>query len=178
MTNKTAQHIELPARRALRVAGWANLAIAAAHVIGLIWAWSMFRAVGIEEDMLELARQRAALPYILTLITAAGLAVFGLYGLAGAGRLRRLPLLRAGLITTAAIYLYRATLYGGISALRDGDSAQIAFAAIALFIGLCYAYGALAQRRLNTAGAVRGAPVSAACASSCSSASAAARRSC
>jgi len=62
MTNKTAQHIELPARRALRVAGWANLAIAAAHVIGLIWAWSMFRAVGIEEDMLELARQRAALP--------------------------------------------------------------------------------------------------------------------
>jgi len=65
MTNNTAH----PARRALRAAGWANIAIAAAQTIGLIWAWSMFRAVGIEEDMRELARQAAALPYILTLIT-------------------------------------------------------------------------------------------------------------
>jgi len=65
--------------------------------IGLIWAWSMFRAVGIEEDMRELATQGAALPYILTLITCAAFAVFGLYGLSGAADLRRLPLLRAGL---------------------------------------------------------------------------------
>ncbi len=143
MTNNTAH----PARRALRAAGWANIAIAAAQTIGLVWAWSMFRAVGIEEDMREFATQGAALPYILTLVTCAAFAVFGLYGLSGAADLRRLPLLRAGLVSIAVIYVFRATLYGGIGALRDGDGAQIVFAAIALLIGLCYAYGALAHCR-------------------------------
>jgi len=89
MTDHTAQHIKLPARRALSAAGWANISIAAVQGIGLIWAWSMFRAVGIEEDMRELATQGAALPYILTLITCAAFAVFGLYGLSGAADLRR-----------------------------------------------------------------------------------------
>jgi len=138
------------ARRALRTAGWANLAIAAAQAIGLIWAWSMFRAVGIEADMRELATQGAALPYILTLITCAAFAVFGLYGLSGAADIRRLPLLRAGLVSIAVIYLYRATVFGGIAAVRDGDTAQIVFAAIALLIGLCYAYGAFVQRHSTT----------------------------
>ncbi|MBA3860760.1 MAG: hypothetical protein H0X56_02195 [Solirubrobacterales bacterium] len=137
----------MTALHALRIGGAASLAIAAAHVIGLIWAWSLFRAVGVEEDMRELAQQGAALPYIFTLIAAAAFSVFGLYGLSGAGDLRRLPLLRAGLVAIAAIYLYRATLYEGISAVRAGDGAQIAFAAIALLIGLCYACGAVAHRR-------------------------------
>ena len=147
MSDPTASHIKLAARHALKAAGWANIAIAAAHVIGLIWAWSMFRAVGIEADMRELATQGATLPYIFTLITAAAFAAFGLYGLSGAAKLRRLPLLPAGLASIAAIYLYRATVYEGLGAVRDGDGAQIVFAAIALLIGLCYAYGALAHCR-------------------------------
>jgi len=138
------------ARRALRTAGWANIAIAVAQAIGLIWAWSMFRAVGIEADMRELATQGAALPYILTLITCAAFAVFGLYGLSGAADIRRLPLLRAGLVSIAVIYLYRATVFEGIAAVRNGDTVQIVFAAIALLIGLCYAYGAFMQRRPTT----------------------------
>ncbi|MGI8595263.1 MAG: hypothetical protein ACR2ML_13035 [Solirubrobacteraceae bacterium] len=138
------------ASRALRMAGWSNIAIAAAHVTGLIWAWSSFRSVGIEHEMRELATQGAALPYILTLITAAAFVVFGLYGLSGAGDLRRLPLLRAGVVCIAAVYLYRATLYEGISVVGDGDGTQLAIAVIALLIGLCYAYGAVAQHRVNT----------------------------
>jgi len=147
MTDHTAQHIKLPVRRALRAAGWANISIAAAQGIGLIWAWSMFAAVGIEEDMRELATQGAALPYILTLITCAAFAVFGLYGLSGAADLRRLPLLRVGLVSISVIYVFRATLYGGIGAVVDGDGAQIVFAAIALLIGMGYAYGAVAHCR-------------------------------
>ncbi len=146
MTNETPASARLPALRALRIAGWSNIAIATAHVIGLIWAWSFFRAVGIEEEMRELATQGSALPYILTLITAAAFLVFGLYALSSAGYLRRLPLLRAGLVFVAVIYVYRATLHGGIGAVRDGDVAQIAFAAIALLIGLCYACGAVMHR--------------------------------
>ena len=128
--------------------------IAAAHAIGLLWAWSMFRAVGIEGDMRELATQGAALPYVLTLATAGAFLVFGLYALSGAGDLRRLPLLRTGLGVIAAIYLWRATW--AVGAIADGDVAQVAFAAIALLVGLCYAAGALrpaARQRRRSAGA-------------------------
>jgi len=145
-TDKTAARAKLAASRAFRIGGRANLVIAAGHVIGLIWAWSLFRSVGIEHEMRELAMQGAALPYILTLLTAAGFAAFGLYGLSGAGDVRRLPVLQAGLIAIAAIFILRGTLVGGIGAVYEGDGAQIAFAAIALLVGLCYAYGVVAQR--------------------------------
>lgn len=137
------------ASRTLRIAGWSNIAIAAGHVIGLIWAWSFFRSVGIEPEMRQLAQQGSALPYLFTLMTAAAFLACGLYALSGAGDLRRLPFLRTALLSLAVIYLYRATLYEGIAAVRDGDGAQIAFASIALVIGLCYACGAVAHLRVR-----------------------------
>jgi len=135
---------------ALRIAGWSSIVIAAAHAAGLIWAWSFFTSVGIEPEMRELATQGAALPYVLTLITAAVFLVFGVYALAGAGDLRHPPLLRAGLFAVAAIYLWRATFYEGFGAVRDGDVTQIGFALIALVVGLCYAYGAIAYHAMAT----------------------------
>lgn len=147
MTAATTRQMAPPAQRALRIGGWANIAIAAAHTIGLIWAWEMFRATGIEPEMRSLAEQGAALPYVLTLITAAFFLAFGLYGLSAAGDVRRMPVLRLGVAAIAAIYVCRATLFGGIGAVAEADVAQIVFALIALLIGLCYASGAVAQRR-------------------------------
>lgn len=145
------------ARRALRLAGWANIAIAAGHVVGLIWAWSMFRFVGIEAEMREIAAQGSALPYVFTLIPAAAICLFGLYALSAAGDVRRLPRLRAGLVVVAVIYVYRATLYDGFASVREGDAAQLAFSATALLIGLCYAYGAAVRGRSVPRSARRGA---------------------
>ena len=142
-TDNPAGRVRPAAARALRIGGRANLVIAAGHVIGLLWAWSMFRAVGIEHEMRELAGQAVALPYIATLFAAMAFATFGVYGIAGAGDLRRVPLLRAGVVVIAAIFIIRA-LFGGAAAVADGDGAQIAFAAISLFVGVCYAYGATA----------------------------------
>jgi len=129
---------------ALRIGGWANITIAAAHCVGLIWAWSMFRFVGIEEDMREIAAHGAALPYLVTLVPAAAFLVFGLYALSGAGDVRRAPLLRTGLAIIALVYVWRSTW--GLGALHDGDGAPIAFAVIALLIGLCYACGVTVRR--------------------------------
>jgi len=147
--SQPAARLKPPALRVLRIGGWANITIGAVHVVGLLSAWTMFRAVGVEEDMRELATQGAALPYVVTLFTAAAFLVFGLYALSGAGDLRRLPLLRAGLAFIAVVYVYRARW--GIGALSEGDAAEVAFAVIALLIGLCYAYGAVARRRADTA---------------------------
>jgi len=36
--------------RALRIGGWANLAIAAAHIVLLVWPWTVFGWVGIEHE--------------------------------------------------------------------------------------------------------------------------------
>ena len=158
MTHRTAAAHGF-AQRALRIGGWTNIVLAAGHVVGLIWAYSVFRAVGIEEDMRRLAEQGAALPYVVTLIVAGGFLVFGLYGLSGAGVVRRLPLLRAALVSIAVVYVLRGTLLGGLGAVAAGDVAQIAFAAIALAIGLCYAYGARGLRHPGRAavGAIAGA---------------------
>jgi len=133
----------------LRFGGWANLAIAAGHLVALGWAWTVFRWVDIEEPMRDLADQNAALPYLLTLFVAAFFLIFGLYALSAAGDLRRLPLLRPVLGFVAIVYLLRATLLGGISDLLAGDVKQVVFAVIALLIGLCYATGfrALGKRR-------------------------------
>src|SRR5688500_10573660 len=95
MTRHPAAH----PHRALAFAGWTNIALAAAHVVCLIWAYNAFRAVGIEQDMRMLAEHGAALPYVVTLIVAAGFLVFGLYGLSGAAVVRRLPVLRAALVS-------------------------------------------------------------------------------
>ena len=139
----------------LRFGGWANLAIAAGHLVALGWAWTVFRWVDIEEPMHDLADQNAALPYLLTLFVAAFFLVFGLYALSAAGDLRRLPLLRPVLGFVAIVYLLRATLLGGISDLLAGDVKQVVFAVIALLIGLCYATGFLAlgnrQKRIEIA---------------------------
>lgn len=138
----------------LRLGGWANLAIAAAHLVVLGWAWTVFRWVDIEEPMRDLADQNAVLPYLLTLLVAAFFLVFGLYALSAAGDLRRLPLLRPVLGFVAVVYLVRATLLGGIQDLIAGDVKQVVFAAIALLIGLCYAAGVLGlrtQKRIDIA---------------------------
>ncbi len=137
----------------LRFGGWANLAIAAAHLVALGWAWTVFGWVDIEDPMRDLADQNAVLPYLLTLLVAAFFLVFGLYALSAAGDLRRLPLLRPVLGFVAVVYLLRATLLGGIQDVLAGDVKQVVFAVIALLIGLCYASGVLAlskQKRMET----------------------------
>ena len=55
-----------------------------------------------------LIRYGAAIPYLLTVAIAFIFAVFGLYGLSGAGVIRRLPLLETGIYTIATLFLLRA----------------------------------------------------------------------
>ena len=74
-----------------------NFLVAAGHLACLPWLYpvlSIYRIDGIMETLA--LRYGAAIPYLLTVAIAFIFAVFGLYGLSGAGIIRRLPLLETG----------------------------------------------------------------------------------
>ena len=145
-----------PPARALRFAGWTNIALAAGHVLGLIWAYSFFRAVGIEQDMRRLAEQGgAALPYVVTLIVAAGFFVFGSTDCQAPASCAACRCCGPHWSRSPPSTSPRGTLLGGFDAVAAGDGTQIAFAAVALVIGLGYASGAVAHLRTRNADRTR-----------------------
>ena len=114
-----------------------------------------YRFFGAGERMARLAARGALYPAAVTLCIATVLGVWALYGLSGAGVIRRLPLLRVALPLIAAVFLARGIL--GIPAvmLMDGPyagqlRARMPFMAVTsvvcVALGLCYAVGAWRTR--------------------------------
>lgn len=93
---------------ALLAGGYFSLAFAALQVSGIWWTPDAIRHWGGPAD---LSVQKPLVYALLCLVVAAVVAVFGLYALSGAGKIRRLPLLRTGLVATTAIYLVRGLLF-------------------------------------------------------------------
>lgn len=133
-----------PKEHILVLAGWLSLAIAALHVVIVFLGPPAYRYFGASEDMARQAEAGSFVPAAMTLVIAAVFAVFALYAFAGAGRFRRLPLLRTGLVAISAIYLLR-----GLSLLPElakYDSGalpprNLAFSFTSLVIGLFYLAG-------------------------------------
>ena len=88
---------------------------------------------------------------VVGLIAAMVFAVFGLYGLAGAGRIRPLPLLRPGIVVIGGIYTLRGLLIVplllnimGIFQSSESVTRQgLASSLVSLFIGVLYLTGAI-----------------------------------
>ena len=93
---------------ALLAGGYFSLAFAAFQVSGIWWTSDTIRHWGGPAD---LSVQKPLVYALLCLAVAAVVAMFGLYALSGAGKIRRLPLLRTGLTVTTAIYLARGLLF-------------------------------------------------------------------
>jgi hypothetical protein len=123
-----------------------SVAIAALHVVIVFFGAPAYRYFGAGEDMARQAEAGSLVPGALTLVIAVVFTVFALYAFAGAGRFRRLPLLRTGLVAISAIYLVR-----GLSLLPElaryaQDSGAVlprnlAFSFTSLVIGLLYLAG-------------------------------------
>ena len=125
-------------------AGLLSVAIAALHVVIVFLGPPAYRYFGAGEDMARQAEAGSFVPAAMTLVIAAVFAVFALYAFSGAGRFRRLPLLRTGLVVISVIYLAR-----GLSLLPElakYDSGTVlprhlAFSFTSLVIGLLYLAG-------------------------------------
>ncbi len=142
-------------RRALCVGGYLNFAIGVAHVavfLGMFFAMEQLNAltgtVGVHIS--APGGWAGWIKLLLMVIAVVGfVSVLGLYGFSGAGRVRRMPLLRTGLLFTAALFaghgLYQILeKIGKYQALMAGNDVHPLLAVIPLWkltIGILYLVG-------------------------------------
>ena len=131
----------------LKLAGVLSAGVALLHVLIIFVGGPAYRYFGAGERMARLADQGSPTPSLVTLGLTLLFATWAVYAFSGAGLLRRLPLLRTGLITIGLIYTLRGLLLGPqIVWFFSGHAAtvpprQLAFSAAALLTGLAYLVG-------------------------------------
>lgn len=140
--------------KTLIVAGSLSLFAALAHIAIIFGGPEWYRFFGAGEQMATLAAQGSMQPAVVTALIAGVLAIWGLYGFAGAGLLPRLPLQKFALVAISFIYLLRALsglFIAGMSLgsidhayldeLREQQGFMLVSSFICLVFGLTYAIG-------------------------------------
>ena len=130
--------------RAWLTAAAALSALAAVlHLAVIAGGPDWYRFFGAGEEMARMAERGSPIPALVTLAIAAGLAAWSAYALSAAGRIRRLPLIRAALVTITAVYLLRGLILLPILFLdpRQVDSFMLWSSLIVLAYGIVHAVG-------------------------------------
>lgn len=133
----------MPRNRWLIAAGILAALAALLHVAIIFGGGDYYRFFGAGEAMAQAAERGSTRPAIITAGIAFILLVWALYAWAGAGLLRRPPLLRAGLVTISAILLLRALAPLPMLLLRPERVTPFVIwsSAIVLVYGLAFAVG-------------------------------------
>jgi hypothetical protein len=135
-------------RLTLIVAACVSAGIAILHLVVAMIGAPAYRYFG-GDALARLALAGSWQPALMTLVLAGLYVLFTLYGLSGAGLIRRLPLLGPGLLAIGALYGYRGfSLLDQIGQLlADPDAIplrMLCYSLIALLTGIAYLLGALA----------------------------------
>ena len=128
----------------LAIGGGLSLAAAALHLACIAGGPGWYRFLGAGEAMARLAGRGDWRPAAITIAIAAVLAIASAYAFSGAGLIRRLPMLRTGLVLVSAVYLLRGLVVAMPSALRRPDLSPeflLWSSLIVLAIGLIHAIG-------------------------------------
>jgi hypothetical protein len=127
----------------LLAGGIASAAAALAHLACIAGGSAWYRALGAPPQVVHAVERGDWRPVLFTIGIAAGLAIWAFYAFAGAGIVRRLPLLRLALIGITAVYILRGLLFRPEMLGRPDLSAAFALgsAAIVLAMGLVHAVG-------------------------------------
>ena len=136
----------------LILGGILSLAVALVHVIIIFIGAPAYRYFSAGEDMAKAAELGSVFPAVLTLVLAAVFAIWGFYGLSGAGIIRRLPLLKIALILIGAIYTIRGVavflqLFQIVTSSAEVAPREIMFSLVSLVIGLAYLIGTVTSWR-------------------------------
>jgi hypothetical protein len=127
----------------LTAAALLSAAAALLHLAVIAGGPDWYRFFGAGEDMARMAERGSARPALITLGIAAVLATWSAYALAGAGRIRRLPLMRTVLLAITVIYLLRGLVLVPALAMNGGrvDSFLLWSSLVVLAYGVTYAVG-------------------------------------
>jgi len=127
----------------LIAAGVLSAAAALLHLAVIAGGPDWYRFFGAGEGMARMAEQGMARPALITLGIVAILAAWAAYAFAGAGLIRRLPLMRTALVAITAVYLLRGLVLVPLLALHPGraDAFAVWSSLIVLGYGLVYAIG-------------------------------------
>jgi hypothetical protein len=127
----------------LVLGGALSVLAALLHLAVIAGGPDWYRFVGAGEQMARMAERGELTPHLITVGIALILAVWAAYAFAGAGLMRRLPLMRTALIVIAAVYLLRGLVL--IPALLQLPGMSDAFtlwtSLIVLVYGIAYAIG-------------------------------------
>lgn len=124
--------------------GCLSLAATLLHLACIVGGPDWYRFFGAGEPIARAAERGSWTPALLTLGIASVLALWAGYAFSGAGYIRRLPLLRTGLVVISAIYLARgAMLFMPATFDRPDLSPAFMFwsSLIVLVFGIVYAVG-------------------------------------
>lgn len=132
----------------LKLGGVLSFAVALLHVVIIFVGAPAYRYFGAGEEMARGAESGSAFPAVLTLVLAAVFAIWGFYGLSGAGIIRRLPLLKIALIIVGAVYTLRGAavfqqLFQIATSAAEVAPREIVFSLVSLVIGLAYLIGTI-----------------------------------
>ncbi|MCA1851095.1 MAG: hypothetical protein LC647_01485 [Beggiatoa sp.] len=134
-------------RLLLLIAASASFFVAVLHVVIVIIGPSAYTFFG-GERLARLALSGSSSPVIQTLSLGALHALFGLYGVSGAGVIRRLPLLTIGLFAIGGLYAFRglSAIPQGLQIVQDPDSLPfrvLFYSLVSLATGFAYLAGAV-----------------------------------
>jgi hypothetical protein len=129
--------------RWLIVAGLLSAAAALLHLAIIAGGPDWYRFFGAGERMAHMAERGLLEPASITVGIAAVLAIWAAYAFAGAGLIRRLPLMRTALVAITSVYLLRGLVLVPLLALRPElvRGFTLWSSLIVLGYGLCYAIG-------------------------------------
>ena len=126
----------------LIVGGWLSLAASLLHIGCIIGGPDWYRFLGAGVGMAQAAERGEAYPALVTFAIAVILAIWAAYAFAGAGLIRRLPLMRTALVAITAIYLLRgAALILALTVPAMSSPFNIWSSVIVLGYGLAYLIG-------------------------------------
>ena len=145
----------MPRNAWLVAGGLLSAAAAVLHLAIIAGGPDWYRFFGAGEGMALMAERGMMRPALIAVGIAAILAIWAAYAFAGAGLIRRLPLIRTALVSISAVYLLRGLAPLAMLVLRPDlvDAFLLWSSAIVLVYGLCYAIGtrrawaALSDRR-------------------------------
>ncbi len=127
-----------------------SFVVALLHLVIIFFGAPAYRYFGAGEEMATAAESGSAFPALLTLFLVAIFAIWGFYGLSGAGLIRRLPLLKTALILIGAVYTLRGVavfqqLFQIATSSVEVAPREIVSSLVSLVIGAAYFIGTISN---------------------------------